>query len=258
MKVTTCAWNNAIVYQQNDLLKQNKVITMKTLKLLLAIGIFGLLGACATQPKDVSRLNAKINEVTTGDFGQFMHHESLAEQNLDEARKIRQWMKDDHYWNINLEGHAVAASDRALMHRKEAEASFTRWAVDWHDRCERHPDYCINEELLSVAYFATGSARAQTVKQDAIDRILRLATIHHMLEIEVIGYTDTVGSASSNMRLAKRRANSINRMLKNQGINSHIAIKRIPIGEAGGPDNTEDQNNRRVDIQVRSYQPFPK
>jgi len=79
-----------------------------------------------------------------------------------------------------------------------------------------------------------------------------------MLEIEVIGYTDTVGSTSSNMKLAKRRAHSINRMLHKQGINSHIAIKQIPFGEASGPNNTEDQNNRRVDIQVRRYHPFPK
>jgi len=226
---------------------------MKTLKLLLAIGIFGLLGACATQPKDVSKLDAKINEVTSGDFGQFMYHESLAEQNLDEARKIRQWMNDDHYWNINLEEHAIAAADRALLHRQEAEASLTRW----HDRCSRHPDYCIEEQLLSVAYFATGSAKAKTIKQEAIDSIIKLASIHHMLEIEVIGYTDTVGSASSNMKLAKRRAHSINHMLRKQGINSHIVIKQISFGEAGGPNNTADQNNRRVDILVRRYQPFP-
>ena len=226
---------------------------MKILKLLLVIGIISLLGACVTQPKDVSGLDAKINEVIAGDFGQFLYHESLAEQNLDEARKIRQWMKDDHYWNINLEEHAVAAANRALMHRLEAEL----WANKWHDRCTRHPDYCIKEDLLSVAYFPTGSAKATKINQEVINSILKLASIHHMLEIEVIGYTDTVGSASSNMNLAKRRANSIYRMLHKQGINTYITIRQVPVGEAGGPDNTADQNNRRVDIKVHRYHPFP-
>jgi outer membrane protein OmpA-like peptidoglycan-associated protein len=228
---------------------------MKTLKLLTAVGLIGLLGACSTQPKDTSSLDAKINQVTSGDVGQFMHHQRLADENLAEARKLRQWMKDDHYWNIDLEGHAAAAADRALKHRQAAENSL----AGWHDRCERHPDYCIDEELLAVAYFPTGSHHPSSVKKDVINRIMELAKIHHPLEVEVIAYTDTVGSKSSNFALAKRRANTVHHLLHGKhDIYAHTTVKEIPVGEASGPDNTANQQNRRVDIKVRRYQPFPK
>ncbi|NOQ34680.1 MAG: OmpA family protein [Methylococcaceae bacterium] len=227
---------------------------MKTLKLLTAVGLISLLGACATQPRDTSGIDAKINRVTSGDVGQFMHHQTLAAENLAEARKLRQWMKDDHYWNIDLAGHADAAAARALKHRQAAESSL----AGWHDRCERHPNYCIAEELLAVAYFPTGSHHASRVKKDVINRITELARIHHPLEVEVIAYTDTVGSKSSNFALAKRRANSVHNMLHGKDIHAHTTIKETPIGEASGPDNTKSQKNRRVDIKVRRYQPFPK
>lgn len=222
---------------------------MKTLKLLSAVGLVGLLGGCATHPKDVAKLDAKINQVTAEDFGQFLYHGTLSEENLSEARKIRQWWKDGHYWNIDTEQHAVAAADRALKHRQMAEKALE----GWHDRCVRHPDVCIKEELIATAFFDTGSAHAKTIKQEAINHIIELSRIHHPLEVEVIGYTDTVGSTGSNKHLAAHRANAIHEKLHKLGIDSHTVVKNIPFGEAGGPDNKSDQANRRVDIKVRTY-----
>lgn len=227
---------------------------MKTLKLLSAVGLIGLLGGCATQPKDVAKLDAKINAVTTEDFGQFLYHGTLSEENLAEARKIRQWWQDGHYWNIDTEPYAMAASDRALKHRQMAE----RALQGWHDRCTRHPDTCIKDELIATALFDTGSAKAKTIKQDAVNHILELSRIHHQLEVEVIGYTDTVGGTGSNKHLAAHRANEIHDMLKSHGVSSHAVVKEIAHGEAGGPDNTASQPNRRVDVKVRLYQPYPK
>lgn len=228
---------------------------MRKLKLLSAVGLIALLSACATQPKDTSRLNAKINEVTSGDYGQFMYHTALAEENLAEARKVRQWMQDDHYWNIELEEHGVAAAERALQHRQKAEASLQ----SWHDRCDRHPNYCIDEELLAIAYFPTGSHHPNKVEESTLSHILELAKIHHPLEVEVIAYTDTVGSKSYNFGLAKRRAGAVHKMLHGRhDIHAHTTIKEIPVGEADGPDNTPNQQHRRVDVKVRRYQPFPK
>lgn len=227
---------------------------MKVLKLLPAVGLVGLLGGCATHPVDTSKLDAKISAATADDFGQFMYHEALSEENLAEARKIRQWNKDGHYWNINTEQHALAAGDRALKHRQMAEKALEAW----HDRCVRHPDICIKEEMLTAALFDTGSSSAKTVKQETINHIIKLSKIHHQLEVEVIGFTDTVGSATSNKHLAAHRANTIHDLLHKHGINSHTVVKTIPFGEATGADNVANQQNRRVDVRVRTYQPYPK
>ena len=199
---------------------------MKTLKLFAAFSLVALLGGCATQPKDTSKLDAKINEVTAEDFGQFLYHGTLSEENLTEARKIRQWWKDGHYWNINTEQHAMAAGERALKHRQMAEKALE----GWHDRCVRHPDVCIKEELIATAFFDTGSATAKTIKQDAVNHIIELSRIHHPLEVEVVGYTDTVGSTASNKHLAAHRANAIHDLLKKHGVNTHTVVKQIAFG----------------------------
>lgn len=226
----------------------------KTLKFLTAVGMIGLLGGCSTHPKDPAPLDAKINAVVADDFGQFMYHETLSEENLAETRKIRQWWADDHYWNIDTEQAAVAAADRALKHRQMAEKSLE----GWHDRCARHPDVCIKGELLPIAYFDTGSATPKSIDEGALRHLLDLSRIHHPLTVDVIGYTDTVGGDASNKSLAARRANAVHDLLKKHGIDSHTVIQNIAYGEAGGPDNTANPKNRRDDVKVHVYQPYPK
>lgn len=227
---------------------------MKTLQLLTAVGLVGMLGGCATQPKDTAKLDAKINEVTAEDFGQFLYHSTLSEENLAETRKIRQWWKDDHYWNIDTEQQALADASRALKHRQMAEKALE----GWHDRCVRHPDVCIKEELITVAHFDTGSAKPKSIEQSALNHLVELSNLHHPLTVEVIGYTDTVGGKDSNKHLAAHRANAVHDILKKHGIDSHTIVKEIAYGEAGGPDNTANQNNRRDDVKVHLYQPYPR
>lgn len=227
---------------------------MKTLQVLTAASLLALLGGCATHPKDVAKLDAKINEVTAEDFGQFLYHSTLSEENLAETRKIRQWWKDDHYWNVDTEQQALEAAARALKHRQMAE----KHLEGWHDRCVRHPDVCIKEELITVAHFDTGSAKPKSIEQGAIHHLTDLSRIHHPLTVEVIGYTDTVGSSSANKSLAARRANAIHALLKKHGIDSHTVVKEIGYGEAGGPDNTANAHNRRDDVKVHLYQPYPR
>jgi outer membrane protein OmpA-like peptidoglycan-associated protein len=226
----------------------------KTQKILSVVGMVSLLGACATQPKDTAKLDAQIGEVTAEDFGQFVYHETLSEENLSEARTIRQWWKDGHYWNIDTEAHATAAAERALMHRQMAEKSLEAW----HDRCVRHPDVCIKEELLAAAYFDTGSAEPRTINYETINHIVALSRIHHPLSVDVIGYTDTVGDTGSNKHLALHRAEAIHKLLHEHDIEAHTVVDNIPYGEAGGPDNLDEQANRRVDVKIHLYQPYPK
>jgi outer membrane protein OmpA-like peptidoglycan-associated protein len=84
-----------------------------------------------------------------------------------------------------------------------------------------------------------------------VDRAARNAEQEKTTEIQVTGHTDTVGSDAYNVRLSRRRAESVAEQLEKDGIPSgEIAIfargKRdllIPTG-----DGVKEPQNRRVQI----------
>ncbi|QSA95583.1 OmpA family protein [Methylococcus sp. EFPC2] len=228
---------------------------MNKLHVLTAIGLGVLLSACAAPSRNLAALDAKIDEATQGDFGQFIAHESLAEENLAHARKIKQYWQDDHYWNIELEKCALDAAGKAAEHRKLAEEALIRW----HDNCDRHKEICHRldelgglhkENLLPVAYFDTGSAVPKSLRQEHIDSVLHLAKDYPNLTVDVIAYTDTVGKAHANKHLAERRADAVRALLVKQGLPASAIVHDVAVGEAPGPDNRPSAENRRVDLQV--------
>lgn len=230
---------------------------MKKTTLAIALGMAGLLGGCATTPHDTSALDAKLNQAYSGDFNDFMHHAMLATENLRHARLIRQYWKDDHYWNIEMEADAMAAGDRAIKHLKDSEGALIRW----HDNCGRHADICKRldmleaihmEKVVPVAYFDTAKSVPQNVNQAGVDELISLSKKFPHISFDVLGYTDTVGTKGKNKGLAHRRSHAVSDMLGKQGISKSAMVHRIAVGEAGGPDNTANQQNRRVDVRVHS------
>lgn len=230
---------------------------MKKTTLAIALGMAGLLGGCATTPHDTSALDAKLNQAYSGDFNDFVHHEMLAIENLQHARLIRQYWKDDHYWNIDQDASALAAGDRAIKHLKDSEAALIRW----HDNCGRHADICKRlddleaihtEKVVPVAYFDTAKSTPQNVNQAGVDELVRLSKKFPYLSLDVLGYTDTVGTKGKNKGLAHRRAHAVGDLLGKQGIAKSTKVRGLGVGEAGGPDNTANQQNRRVDVRIDS------
>lgn len=230
---------------------------MKTKLLLAVLGGALLLGGCATE-HNVALLDAKIGEATQGDFGQFLYHHAMAEENLAHARKIRQYWQDDYYWNIDLEKCALNAASRAAEHRKQAEEALIRW----HDTCDRHKDICHRLDDLEalrnmpqtpVAYFDTGSAVPKSLRKAHIDEVLHLAKDYPNLSIDLIGYTDTVGSKRANLALSERRAHAVNDVLIREGLPATVNVHRIGMGAAPGPANTPNPENRRVDVKVHRH-----
>jgi len=231
---------------------------MKTQALLAVLGGVLLLGGCATEPKNVASLDAKIGEITRGDFGQFLYHQAMAEENLAHVRKIRQYWQDDHYWNIDLEKCALNAAARAAEHRKQAEEALIRW----HDNCDRHKEICHRlddleaihtRQPMPVAYFDSGSAVPKSLQKAHIDEVLHLAKDYPNLSLDLIGYTDTVGSKGANVQLSERRAKAVNDVLIQEGLPATVNVHRIGKGEAPGPDNTANPENRRVDVRVHRH-----
>jgi outer membrane protein OmpA-like peptidoglycan-associated protein len=87
--------------------------------------------------------------------------------------------------------------------------------------------------------------------QKIVDNAAMAAKNGGVTQIDVTGHTDTVGSDAYNMKLSKRRAESVKAELVRQGVQaSDIMIyakgKRDPLVPTG--DNVREPQNRRVEI----------
>jgi outer membrane protein OmpA-like peptidoglycan-associated protein len=87
-----------------------------------------------------------------------------------------------------------------------------------------------------------------------VPEILRTVKGLSVPEVVVVGHTDTMGEAKTNIALGLRRANSVRKILVEAG----LALSTIEVtshGEADllvkTPDNTPEPRNRRVEITVR-------
>lgn len=227
---------------------------MKVQKLILPLAIAGLMSACATPQRDIAGLKGQMDQVTAGDFGQFLHHSWQAEENFEVAVKILDHWENDHYWNIDMNHRANEAAGSALEHRKQAEAAFERWHVPIIKRIEYlEALHQIDAPKQGVAYFDTGSAVPQQINQQQLTEVIDIIKKYPGAHVDVVAYTDTVGNSHSNKHLAMARANAIRKVLLDNGVASDARVEEHPIGEASGPDNTPNQENRRVDIFVHPH-----
>ncbi|MEL7425876.1 MAG: OmpA family protein [Bacteroidota bacterium] len=114
-----------------------------------------------------------------------------------------------------------------------------------------------NTENLEVAvYFETASAQltpsAQTALQELSDQILGMGDYH----LELAAHTDSRGTNRYNDRLARDRARSVERFLKEQGITTDN-METLALGESQAGDDTDNeqlqQTNRRVDVLIQGW-----
>lgn len=99
--------------------------------------------------------------------------------------------------------------------------------------------------------FATGSTAIQGSEKD-LETIYNLLMQAEQTKLKIVGHTDNVGNANSNLTLSKGRANSVVQYLTNKG----ISADRFQVVDGKGSNepvannNTEGgrAKNRRVDI----------
>lgn len=108
---------------------------------------------------------------------------------------------------------------------------------------------------LGDVLFATGHSE---LNSGAIANLSKLAFFLNEYPDRVVaieGYTDSVGSESSNFRLSQGRADSVKSYLMNQGIASN-RLSTAGLGEtapvAGNDTATGRQQNRRVEVIISS------
>jgi outer membrane protein OmpA-like peptidoglycan-associated protein len=105
--------------------------------------------------------------------------------------------------------------------------------------------------ILEGVTFETGSADLTPESEKMLLRVLNTLNTYHDIKVEVSGYTDNVGSTSSNLKLSQNRANSVRYWLINKGINPERVIARgygklNPIADNSTPEGR--RLNRRIEF----------
>lgn len=107
--------------------------------------------------------------------------------------------------------------------------------------------------LPEAVTFATGSAVVQAGFQDELALVAQNLLRNPNSTIEVVGHTDTVGSASYNQELSQRRARSVADVLIAEGVPSwRIATRGMGFNQPVASNDTEAgrAQNRRVEIVI--------
>lgn len=205
------------------------------------------LTACSTPRLDGSDLKAEINASRAGHYGQAMLHEELSEEALEDANVVLGHIEKDYYWNINEKQKGLDAAKLAAHHRLESEKEMCQWLTEVHAG-NHHKEEAIHE---TVAYFKTGSAVPFKVKDNAIEHVGHWLHHHPDAKATITATTDTVGKPAANQALSQKRASAVSeRLIANGAKASQLTLQ--PKGEAGGPDNTPNQEHR-VAIVITSH-----
>ena len=191
--------------------------------ILLSVEDFGLLGGLA---KLEEAANVTIVPSSTVTFD--LIFEALAPE---EAPKIL----------ANAEAAPVEAAASVAL---EAEGDFSREA------CEGRFEILSRSQSI---VFATGSSRLDAASTPFLQTVADIVARCPDLRVRVAGYTDSVGADEDNLALSERRAASVARWLRDQGIAGGRVLS-VGFGEADPvADNATPEGrsrNRRIEFSV--------
>ncbi len=105
--------------------------------------------------------------------------------------------------------------------------------------------------ILEGVTFATAKAEITPESENTLRKALKTLQTYPDISVEISGYTDNVGSASSNQKLSERRANAVRDWLVRQGIDPGRIIA-VGYGETNfvATNDTPEgrQKNRRIEF----------
>jgi len=115
---------------------------------------------------------------------------------------------------------------------------------------------CENEYRQEIIYYEFDRGQSPETRA-TINRILDIGEFCQVENIQVVGHTDTSGSAAYNLQLSERRAKDAKDELVRQGINSTVISSKgmgetqpfVPTG-----DGVKEQLNRRTEVLIKLIQ----
>lgn len=142
-----------------------------------------------------------------------------------------------------VEGAAADASARADGAAAKAGQVDERLTRLWS---KRHARSLV--ESLDVR-FAFGRAELSDGAQTALIGVIKELKENPGLTVDLLGYTDGVGSRESNVRLSQRRVEAVRRYLVDQGVDLP-RVNAIGLGPATKKVGDEAAKNRRVTVKL--------
>jgi len=107
-------------------------------------------------------------------------------------------------------------------------------------------------EYAKVIYFDTGKATFKPETISTLDAIVVIMKKYPTAKFVVEGHTDSVGSASSNLKLSQRRADAVVNYLRGHGVKSQLEAKGYGETKPIASNRTRSgrAKNRRVEINL--------
>ena len=114
------------------------------------------------------------------------------------------------------------------------------------------PPYNISENImLKGVNFASNSSQLTIDSYSVLNEIIKVLLKFPAIEIELCGYTDSLGDWNYNQQLSKKRAQAVKQYLINKGI-AYFRIKAVGFGEENpiAPNTTKTGRaaNRRIEF----------
>ena len=121
---------------------------------------------------------------------------------------------------------------------------------------EKNKSYFIKRDKTKsvLVFFNYDSHKLSITEKDKLDNYISTIIKTDSNPIIIYGHTDTKGSKKYNLILSDKRALSVSKYLKKEGINNKLIIKsygeEYPLIITG--DNVEEKNNRRVEVIINN------
>ena len=117
-----------------------------------------------------------------------------------------------------------------------------------------------NNVRVAEIYFESGDATVSTSGRNRLTNASSRIAELNPRAVLVAGFTDRVGSAEANQRLAKRRVDAVIEILRDLGVTAEIldAAQGEPETLNPGPDGAADPNSRKVWVVALDVAPEPR